>query len=104
MVAQTATAPSVQDLFLGQLLKAEAPVTVFLANGVKLQGQITGFDRYALTLTRNGATQLVFKHSISTVMPGSSQDSMSPDAPPRRDARRELPASGTRLSLARRAG
>ncbi|MBL6082164.1 RNA chaperone Hfq [Belnapia sp. T18] len=103
MVDQTAT-PSVQDLFLRQLLKAKAPVTVFLANGVKLQGTIVAFDRFALALTRSGFTQLVYKHAVSTVMPGSSQDSTAPDASPRRDTRREVPASATRLSLAHRAG
>ena len=101
MATQDATS-SVQDMFLTQVQKAGVPVTVFLANGVKLQGNIVAFDRYALALARAGLTQLVYKHAISTVMPGSGQTALVPDAPLRGDAGREPPASGTRLSLGRR--
>ena len=60
---------SMQDLFLNVLRKDKAPVTVFLVNGIKLQGIITGFDNFSLTLKRDAQVQLVYKHAISTVMP-----------------------------------
>lgn len=58
----------VQDPFLNAVRKEKVPVTVFLVNGVKLQGVITSFDNYCLLL-KNSVTQLVFKHAVSTVMP-----------------------------------
>ena len=51
--------------------RAKTPVTVFLVNGVKLQGIITWFDNFSVLLRRDGHTQLVYKHAISTVMPGA---------------------------------
>ncbi|MCK5295452.1 MAG: RNA chaperone Hfq [Alphaproteobacteria bacterium] len=60
---------NVQDLFLDNIRKNKTSVTVFLVNGVKLQGIITWFDDTSLLLRRDGHTQLVYKHSISTVMP-----------------------------------
>ncbi|MDG6094085.1 RNA chaperone Hfq [Acetobacter sp. AN02] len=63
------TLQSVQDLFLGHLRRARAPVTIFLVNGVKLQGIITWYDESSVLLRRDGHTQLVYKHAISTVMP-----------------------------------
>jgi host factor-I protein len=65
---------SLQDHFLNSLRRAKLPVTIFLVKGVKLQGVITWFDAFSLLLRREGASQLVYKHSISTIMP--------PDAPP----------------------
>tara|TARA_R110000868_G_scaffold189695_1_gene432907 strand:+ start:92116 stop:92373 length:258 start_codon:yes stop_codon:yes gene_type:complete len=66
--------PNVQDAFLNHLRKSRQPITVFLTNGVKLQGKLTWFDNFCLTLTRDGVTQLVYKHGISTVMPGDTFD------------------------------
>ncbi|MCH4023690.1 MAG: RNA chaperone Hfq [Acetobacter sp.] len=63
------TAQNVQDLFLGHLRRAKSPVTIFLVNGVKLQGVLTWFDEGSVLLRRDGHTQLVYKHAISTVMP-----------------------------------
>ncbi|MBP7252963.1 MAG: RNA chaperone Hfq [Alphaproteobacteria bacterium] len=60
---------NVQDVFLNYLRKNKAPVTVFLINGVKLQGVITWFDNFSLLLRRDAHAQLVYKHAISTVMP-----------------------------------
>jgi len=60
---------NVQDLFLNHLRKQRVQTTVFLVNGVKLQGIITWFDNFSLLLTRDGSTQMVYKHAISTVMP-----------------------------------
>ena len=62
---------NVQDVFLNHVRKSKAPVTVFLVNGVKLQGIITWFDNFSVLLRRDGHTQLVYKHAISTVMPGA---------------------------------
>jgi host factor-I protein len=61
---------SLQDHFLNSLRRAKLPVTIFLVKGVKLQGVITWFDAFSLLLRREGASQLVYKHSISTIMPG----------------------------------
>lgn len=62
---------NVQDVFLNHLRKNKTPVTIFLVNGVKLQGIITWFDNFSMLLRRDGHTQLVYKHAISTVMPGA---------------------------------
>ncbi len=63
-----------QDLFLNTLRKSKTPVTMFLVKGVKLQGVITWFDNFSVLLRRDGQSQLVYKHSISTVMPSQSPD------------------------------
>ena len=62
---------SLQDHFLNSVRRAKLPVTIFLVKGVKLQGVITWFDAFSLLLRREGASQLVYKHSISTIMPPS---------------------------------
>ncbi|CAN1517014.1 RNA-binding protein Hfq [Sphingomonadaceae bacterium] len=64
-----------QDLFLNSLRKSKTPVTMFLVKGVKLQGVVTWFDNFSLLLRRDGQSQLVYKHSISTIMPSQSPDS-----------------------------
>jgi host factor-I protein len=63
-----------QDLFLNSLRKAKTPVTIFLVKGVKLQGVVTWFDNFSMLLRRDGQVQLVYKHSISTIMPSESPD------------------------------
>ena len=60
---------NVQDVFLNHVRKNKTPVTVFLVNGVKLQGIITWFDNFCVLLRRDAHSQLVYKHAISTVMP-----------------------------------
>ena len=60
---------NVQDVFLNNVRKQKVPVTVFLCNGVKLQGNITWFDNFCVLLRREGHVQLVYKHAISTIMP-----------------------------------
>jgi host factor-I protein len=60
---------NVQDVFLNHIRKNKVPVTVFLVNGVKLQGVITWFDNFSVLLRRDAHSQLVYKHAISTVMP-----------------------------------
>ncbi|MFL6741659.1 MAG: RNA chaperone Hfq [Sphingomicrobium sp.] len=61
---------SLQDHFLNSIRRTKQPVTIFLVKGVKLQGVVTWFDTFSLLLRREGASQLVYKHSISTIMPG----------------------------------
>ena len=58
-----------QEVFLGAVRRAEEPVTMFLVNGVMLQGAIVAFDLFCLLLQREGLAQLVYKHAISTVQP-----------------------------------
>ena len=60
---------NLQGAFLNNVRKEKNPVTVFLVNGVKLQGVITWFDNFCVLLRRDGASQLVYKHAISTIMP-----------------------------------
>jgi host factor-I protein len=62
---------NLQDAFLNHVRKAKIPVTIFLINGVKLQGVITWFDNFCVLLRRDGQSQLVYKHAISTIMPGA---------------------------------
>ncbi|MAG22856.1 MAG: RNA chaperone Hfq [Alphaproteobacteria bacterium] len=62
---------NVQDVFLNHVRKNKTAVTVFLASGVKLQGVITSFDNFTLLLRRDAHSQLVFKHSVSTIMPAT---------------------------------
>lgn len=62
---------NLQDVFLNTVRKQKTPVTVFLVNGVKLQGMITWFDNFCVLLRRDGHSQLVYKHAISTVMPST---------------------------------
>ena len=62
---------NVQDVFLNFVRKNKTPVTVFLVNGVKLQGIITWFDTFCVLLRRDAHSQLVYKHAISTVMPAA---------------------------------
>src|SRR5215203_2533216 len=81
---------ALQDTFLEHVCKHDVPVTVFLANGIRLQGIVAGFDSYALLLVRDRHSQLIYKHAISTIVPsepdrmaqvsdpqGSSQDGRS---------------------------
>ena len=60
---------SLQDHFLNSVRRAKLPLTIFLVKGVKLQGVVTWFDAFSLLLRREGTSQLVYKHSISTIMP-----------------------------------
>ena len=60
---------NLQDTFLNHVRKAKIPLTIFLVNGVKLQGVVTWFDNFCVLLKRDGQVQLVYKHAISTVMP-----------------------------------
>ena len=66
----TERAQNLQDTFLNFVRKNKVPLTIFLVNGVKLQGIITWFDNFCLLLRRDGHSQLVYKHAISTIMLG----------------------------------
>ena len=66
---------SLQDQFLNLLRKNKTPVTMFLVKGVKLQGIVTWFDNFSLLLRRDGQSQLVYKHAVSTIMPSVPIDS-----------------------------
>lgn len=65
---------NLQDLFLNSLRKSKTPVTMFLVKGVKLQGIVTWFDNFSVLLRRDGQSQLVYKHAISTIMPSDALD------------------------------
>ncbi|MDO6413102.1 RNA chaperone Hfq [Sphingomonas sp. BIUV-7] len=65
---------NLQDVFLNTLRKSKTPVTMFLVKGVKLQGIITWFDNFSVLLRRDGQSQLIYKHAISTVMPAHPID------------------------------
>lgn len=77
-----------QDTFLEHLLRRRTPVTIFLANGVRLQGVIAGFDAFCVLLERDGEQQVVYKHSITTTVPAYPVDlrddsgTPAPAAPP----------------------
>ncbi len=60
---------NLQDTFLNAVRKSKTPLTIFLVNGVKLQGIISWFDNFCVLLRRDGQSQLVYKHAISTIMP-----------------------------------
>jgi host factor-I protein len=61
---------NLQDTFLNAVRKSRTPLTIFLVNGVKLQGYVTWFDNFCVLLRRDSQIQLVYKHAISTIMPG----------------------------------
>ena len=62
---------NLQDTFLNSVRKTKTPLTIFLVNGVKLQGIVTWFDNFCVLLRRDGQAQLVYKHAISTIMPAA---------------------------------
>lgn len=64
-------ANTLQDVFINHLRKHKSPVTVYLVNGVKLQGIVSWFDNFTVLLRHDGHSQLVFKHAISTIMPNN---------------------------------
>jgi host factor-I protein len=71
---------NLQDTFLNSLRKTKTPLTIFLVNGVKLQGVITWFDNFCVLLKRDGMSQLVYKHAISTIMPSQPVQMYDEDA------------------------
>ena len=81
---------SLQDHFLNSVRRAKLPVTIFLVKGVKLQGVVTWFDAFSLLLRRDGSAQLVYKHSISTIMPAE---------PPPEFSATTIPVDGAKAAL-----
>ena len=71
---------SLQDPFLNQLRKERVPVSIYLVNGIKLQGQIDSFDQFVVLL-RNTVNQMVYKHAISTIVPARNVRLPSPEEP-----------------------
>ncbi len=69
---------NLQDNFLNTLRKDHTPVSIFLVNGIKLQGKIDSFDQYVIML-KNTISQMVYKHAISTIVPGRSVKMHSDD-------------------------
>jgi host factor-I protein len=72
-------AQNLQDTFLNHVRKNKTPLTIFLINGVKLQGIVSWFDNFCVLLRRDGHSQLVYKHAISTIMPGQPVHLMDVD-------------------------
>ena len=70
---------NLQDTFLNAVRKSRTPLTIFLVNGVKLQGVVTWFDNFCVLLRRDGQSQLVYKHAISTVMPAQPVQLYEPE-------------------------
>lgn len=60
---------NLQDVFLNQVRKDNASITIFLMNGFQLRGQVKGFDNYTIVLDSEGKQQLIYKHAISTIIP-----------------------------------
>ena len=71
---------NLQDAFLNSVRKSKTPLTIFLVNGVKLQGVVSWFDNFCVLLRRDGQSQLVYKHAISTIMPSQPVQLYEPSA------------------------
>ncbi len=70
---------NLQDTFLNSVRKSKTSLTIFLVNGVKLQGNVTWFDNFCVLLRRDGQVQLVYKHAISTIMPSGPVQLFDPE-------------------------
>ena len=95
---------ALQDLFLGAAARGHESMTVFLINGVMLQGIVAGYDQFALLLERGGQVQLVYKHAISTLQPAHALD-LEPDkgestAEPTEESTAESTGESTKESTA----
>lgn len=71
---------NLQDTFLNSVRRTKTPLTIFLVNGVKLQGVVSWFDNFCVLLRRDGQSQLVYKHAISTIMPAQPVQLWEPEA------------------------
>jgi host factor-I protein len=72
--------PALQDVFLAAALRQKEPMTIFLVNGVMLQGIVDGFDQFCILLERGGHVQIVYKHAVSTLQPAHALDLGGPAA------------------------
>ncbi len=84
---------SLQDPFLNALRKERIPVSIFLVNGIKLQGQIESFDQYVVLL-KNAVSQMVYKHAISTVVPARNPRAAGTGGNPAMQAGTAVPQNG----------
>ena len=80
MTAERRRSGNLQDVFLNRVRANRTPLTVFLVNSIKLQGTIAGFDNFCVLLQRDGQSQLVYKHAISTVIPREPVRLFEPEA------------------------
>jgi host factor-I protein len=81
---------TVQEVFLSHLIKNKAPVTIFLMNGIKLQGIIDWFDKFSLVLRRDRQSQLVYKSKISTIVPMMAVQLFDGDRSPQQQGKSTL--------------
>jgi host factor-I protein len=81
---------SLQDPYLNTLRKERVPVSIYLVNGIKLQGQIESFDQFVILL-RNSVSQMVYKHAISTVVPARNIRLPSTSADEAEEAHEDAP-------------
>ena len=95
---------SLQDTFLNALRRSKTPVTMFLVKGVKLQGIVTWFDNFSVLLRRDGQSQLIYKHAISTIMPANAIDLASIVEAGQETARKQPLLQDIFLSAVRRSG
>ena len=72
------TKSNLQEIFLTKVRKQSIPLTVFLVNGFQLRGTVTGFDNFTVVLETDGRQQLIYKHAISTLVPGKNVDMTGP--------------------------
>ncbi|HEY5009171.1 MAG TPA: RNA chaperone Hfq [Caulobacteraceae bacterium] len=79
MATTTEKKQNLQDTFLNSVRKSKTPLTIFLVNGVKLQGVVSWFDNFCVLLRRDGQSQLVYKHAISTIMPAQPVQLYEPE-------------------------
>ena len=93
---------SLQDPFLNALRKEHVPVSIYLVNGIKLQGQIDSFDQFVVLL-KNTVSQMVYKHAISTVVPARAVRLPSEEEAPR-PRRSDAPSTGRGMFERPRAG
>jgi len=80
MATTTEKKQNLQDTFLNSVRKSKTPLTIFLVNGVKLQGVVSWFDNFCVLLRRDGQSQLVYKHAISTIMPAQPVQLYEPES------------------------
>lgn len=66
------TTMNLQDVFLNKVRKENITITIFLLNGYQLKGQVKGFDNYTIVLDCDGKQNLIYKHAISTIVPGKT--------------------------------
>jgi host factor-I protein len=79
-VSTTDKKQNLQDTFLNSVRRTKTPLTIFLVNGVKLQGVVSWFDNFCVLLRRDGQSQLVYKHAISTIMPAQPVQLWEPES------------------------